>query len=105
MTVRWLGSAIKDINTIYDYYIARNAKAATNIYNTLLNETERLALFPKLAPLEPLLINMKYEFRSLVVLSDYKIIYFIMSETIYVYRIWDCRQDPDKLQSEVELLH
>lgn len=47
MIVRWLDSAIKDIDKIYDYYsVARNTKVATNLYNTLLNETERLGVFP-----------------------------------------------------------
>lgn len=99
MTISWLNSALKDLDSIYNYYALKNAKTAANMYNAILDETERLTTFPTLAPVEPLLEGMKYEFRSLVVQSGlYKIIYFILGKKIYIYRIWDCRQNPKKIR-------
>jgi len=54
-----------------------------------------LATQPYLGKVESLLEGLEFPFRSLVTKSGlYKIIYFIDGDTVYISRIWDCRQDP-----------
>lgn len=59
--------------------------AATKMYHSILDEIEILERFPKIAPVESLLINQSKTFRSLLVAKGlFKIIYFLESETIYI---------------------
>jgi hypothetical protein len=57
-----------------------------------------LAVFPYAAPVEPLLSGEETVFRSLTVARGlYKVIYFIENPDVVIARLWDCRQNPDKL--------
>lgn len=60
MRVIWLKTAEKHLEEIYSYLAQENAKAAADIYNTIIEQTDRLALFPKMGALELLLRNEKY---------------------------------------------
>lgn len=49
-----------------------------------------------MASVEELLKHRKECFRSLVE-GNYKIIYYVVNDTIYVATLWDCRQNPIRL--------
>ena len=48
-----------------------------------------------MAAVELLLENEPIIYRSLVVIGTYKVIYYIGSNTVYIYDIWDCHQAPE----------
>lgn len=48
-----------------------------------------------MAAVELLLEDEPIIYRSLVVTGTYKVIYYIGSNTVYIYDIWDCRQVPE----------
>ena len=57
-----------------------------------------LATHPEIAAKEQL-INDEKEYRSLVVLKgNYKFIYYFENKIIYISRIWNSRQNPEKLR-------
>ena len=55
-----------------------------------------------MAAKEWLLEEFSREYRSLVVMRKYKVIYFIEDEIVHISAIWDCRRNPDTLIKEVE---
>jgi plasmid stabilization system protein ParE len=44
----WSEKAVRDLNTIYDYYFSKSPAVGTRFYNTILDEAERLTKNPLL---------------------------------------------------------
>jgi plasmid stabilization system protein ParE len=63
----------------------------------VLRETDRLLEFPKGGQVEQLMDSRPFEYRRLVV-GNFKIIYRIDGEVIYVTDIFDARQDPRRMR-------
>ena len=102
MKVLWTISAENQLDSIYDYIQIQNTCAAIEIYNDIVDESAMLAHFPLMGVIEPLLSEFSEGYRSLIVRRNYKIVYYIDSETIvYVVAIFDCRQNPEKLKDIV----
>jgi len=103
MTVFILPKALQRLDEIYDYIRLFSEKEAIRIYNSILDEIGILKLFPQMSPVEPFLADCGKIFRSLVVMKNYKAIYYIEEEenTVYVATIWDCRQNPENLGKEI----
>ncbi|MCD8078925.1 MAG: type II toxin-antitoxin system RelE/ParE family toxin [Bacteroides sp.] len=100
MKIIWYEDAVADMDQIYEFYTAGSDRSATNLFNQIIEETKRLLNFPYMAALEPLLMDEPESYRSIVVRSHFKIIYFVdeKQETIVIVRVWDCRQNPDNLR-------
>lgn len=100
MKVLWTAFAESQSDNIYDYIQrTKNPYIATDIYNNILDESAMLARFPRMAAIESLLSEFPEEYRSLVVYRNYKVVYYIDSETtIYVVAVFDCRQNPEELK-------
>ena len=101
MKVLWTIFAENQLDRIYDYIQIQNAYAAVEIYNDIVDESAMLAHFPLMGVIEPLLSEFSEEYRSLIVRRNYKIVYYIDSEVIYVVAVFDCRQSPGKLKEIV----
>lgn len=103
MKVIWLSSAEEHLDEIYNFLAQDNPSAAINIYNTIIEETDRLSIFPKMASLELSLEKENNSYRSLIVNRTYKVIYRLdlKAELVIVVSVWDCRQDPEKLENKV----
>jgi plasmid stabilization system protein ParE len=99
MIIEWWKGAKDDLDAIYEYYVALNPKAAVRIHNEILDEVEKLLVFPEAFPVEPLIKTEKYCFRSYVAVQGrYKIIYFIDRSKIIITHIWDCRRNPNVIR-------
>ena len=63
-----------------------------------------LADNPYLGPVEPLLAERAKSYRSVVVGSLNKMVYYIEEDekVIYVVAFWDCRREPATLASQVK---
>jgi len=101
MKVVWMKNAKRQLDEIYDFLAEQSPTAAARFYSRLIEEVEKLADFPGMAPLETLLDNRPEGFRSLVVERTHKVIYFIDNKTVNVVAIWDCRQNPLTLRERV----
>ena len=62
-----------------------------------------LRLNPYLGKLEPLLMNRVREYRSIVVGTLNKIIYYVDSDIIYIADFWDVRREPKTLAEQTNL--
>lgn len=99
IALNWTNKAIKHLEIIYRNLAKHSVQSAIKMHNCLIDATEPLLLFPEMAPLEPLLRDYPKKYRSLVIERNYKLIYYIESETIYIVAVWCCRQHPNRLRS------
>jgi len=67
------------------------------LVSKIFEATHGLLQHPRGGQLEPLMAGMTHEYRRLVV-GNFKIIYRIEAETIYVTDIFDARQDPRRMR-------
>lgn len=101
MNIVWSQRARNDLEAVFNYYVLKSPVAAVKLHNAILDDIQLLTRHPNMAPIEPLLEGEKYLFRSLVTKSGlHKIIYFVDKESIFIYRIWNCRQNPKDLKPQ-----
>jgi len=102
MTAFILPRALHRMEEIYDYFFQFSEIVAVNIYNEILDKIEMLEQFPFMGLVEQQFDDCGKVFRSFVV-KNYKIVYYIeeSENKIFVATVWDCRQNPNKLQYEV----
>ena len=97
MTVLWSDSAISDLQAIYDYYITTaNSKVANKMVNLIVERSEILVEKPRIGQIEELLKHKNFEIRYLVE-RQYKIVYLIEDQIVLISTVFDCRQNPKKL--------
>lgn len=102
MTIEWLDNAREDMLALFAWYEKKSSNIAVKMYNTIIDDVERLSQNPLMGRTEPLLEGLEYEFRTIVSTSRiYKIIYFIDHETVFISRIWDCRQKPSRMRNNI----
>lgn len=99
MKIRWYSEAVKDLNQIYEYYATKSLRAASMIYDSIVEETEILENHPYLAAIEQVLDNCPERYRSLLVAKGkYKVVYYVEGYVIYIVQVFGCRQSPEKLK-------
>ena len=99
LEVFWAQLAEDKLFDIFTFYKQKvSEKVATKIINEIVDATIDLDKNPKTGQIEEFLTDRKEEFRYLVS-SNYKIIYYINTETkrIIIANIFDARQNPEKL--------
>jgi plasmid stabilization system protein ParE len=99
LEVFWSQFAEDKLQDIFQYYkFKAGAKIAKKIANEIIDKTLILEQNEKIGQIEELLIKRKQEFRYLIS-GNYKIIYYINSETnkIIIANVFDTRQNPLKL--------
>ena len=97
MTVKWHKEAAADLDKIYDYYVAKDPRAAALLYNKILDDVEILKTQPYVAAIEQMLVDCQESYRSLVV-ENYKVVYFIKDDFVLIVQVFDCRQTPIKFK-------
>jgi len=100
--VLWSDSALSQLEDIYDYYkIGASPRVAKNIIKLLVAETTILKSNPLLGVKEPLLSERSFEYRYLIK-NNYKIIYRYNENLIRIVAVFDCRQNPNKIEKIVK---
>jgi plasmid stabilization system protein ParE len=100
--VLWTDSALSQLEDIYDYYkIKASHKIAKKLVKTLIEETIVLESNPLIGVKEPLLSERSYEYRFLVK-NNYKIIYRFNENLIRIISVFDCRQNPKRIEKIAE---
>ena len=102
MTIRISKNAEEHLDNIFNFICSVNERAAIDTYNTILDEIDFLAKQPRMAAIELLLEEFPREYRSLVVMRKYRVVYFIEDEIVHISAVWDCRRNPDTLVKEFE---
>jgi plasmid stabilization system protein ParE len=100
--VLWTDSALSQLEDIYDYYkIKASPRIAKKLVKTLVEETIVLESNPLTGAKEPLLSDRPFEYRFLVK-NNYKIIYRFNENLIRIISVFDCRQNPKKIEETAE---
>ena len=97
MTIIWLPTAEKHLDLIYRFIAQDSAQSANKWAEVVFRKIEQLKLFPYSAPREVILSKFPEDFRSLLVKKDYKIVYYVDKDIIYIVAVWNCRQNPANL--------
>ena len=97
MRVIWMTSAEEQLEDIYNFLAQENIEAAVNIYNTIIEETDRLPVFREMAAKEAM------PYRALVVNRTYKVVYRFNpdKEEVIIVAVWDCRRNPQHLKKSI----
>lgn len=94
----WTNLAISELKSIFLYYrMVANETTADKIRKSIFNATKPLAKQPFIGQIEENLVELKQEHRYLVE-GNYKIIYLVIINDVYVTDIFDCRQNPQKMK-------
>ena len=98
MMVLWTDSAIEELQQLHDYlFSVAGSKVADKCISTIVDRTLHLEKNPRSGQAEDLLQHRKEEIRYLVE-GNYKIVYLIDQNTIFIAAIFDCRQNPLQLK-------
>ena len=96
--ILWSDSALAELEEIFDYHKTKaSSSIARNLVKLIVQKAQTLESNPFVGVKEPLLSNRPFEYRYLVVKS-YKIIYRFNDNLIRINTVFDCRQNPDKLE-------
>lgn len=101
MTVVLTGFAWESLQLIYEYYAEVAASKADEILEELIERTKQLESHPLSGPIEPFYAKCGFNYRFLVH-GNYKIIYKVEGNTVFVMRFFDARQNPEKMQKSEE---
>lgn len=80
MNIRWTSEASDELEAVrlQVLHASYSSSTANRLFHQLLDEADRLMIFPQGGKREPLLAHRTdEEFRSLVVHLHYKLVYFI----------------------------
>ena len=92
---------LKEIYLYHKHYASLTI--AKKLKQKIFSATHTLIRHPKIGQEEELLKHKQKEYRYLVQ-GNYKIIYKIDKDIIYVEDVFDCRQNPNKLLKISQLL-
>lgn len=94
----WTNFATSELKSIFLYYkLTVGASVADKIKRNIFRATKQIIKRPLIGAIEENLIELKFEYRYIVV-DNYKIIYRIIEKDIYITDIFDCRQNPQKMK-------
>ena len=95
--IEWSELSERQLKDIFDYYSLQvNEKIARKIINRIIDRVSVLESNPLAGPEEELLRNYPEDFRYLIE-SNYKIIYWKNENLITIASVFDCRQNPKKI--------
>lgn len=98
MKILWSDSALSELEGIFDYHKAKaSPDIARNLVKSIIQKAQILESNPLLGVKEPLLSARAFEYRYLVE-KNYKIIYRFNDNMIKINTVFDCRQNPNKLE-------
>ncbi|NDV59872.1 type II toxin-antitoxin system RelE/ParE family toxin [Bacteroides sp. 519] len=98
LELEWSSKALNDLDTLYNYYYVLAPQVATRLYNEVIDEAEQLLNWPNIGKIDHRFSNTPGVVRSLVILDGlYQMFYYVEGKYIVIARVWNCRQDPKKL--------
>jgi len=97
--VELLSAAYADLDEIFDYIMADNPQAATEMLNNIMKSLRRLENFPHSGA--PLLDSamQKFNFR-MVIIDPYIAFYRLIEDKVIIYRILHCARNYPHLLKE-----
>jgi len=92
----WTEPAISDLKQIFQFYNSKSKIVDKKIITKIKNRPKSLLIdgFENTGQID----NINQNYRHLIV-QHYKILYIISENKIIISRIFDCRQNPEKLSN------
>jgi len=98
--ILWTKKSEKDLNSIYNFLICEIPEEKSyEIIKNIVEKVDLLFIFPKAGSVELQLTKLKREYRKLIE-GNYKIIYSIRNNKIYIHTVFDARQNPNKMKTK-----
>lgn len=88
--VVWTYTAKNQLQTIFNYYKEKSIQGANNIKNEILNSTKNIHFIDQYQKDE-----IESQYRRIIV-RDYKILYFVEDEVIYISKIFSTKRNLTK---------
>ena len=102
MKVKITGPAIVQLNKIDNYYSeADYPRYGKRLRHEIVKASKILSSHPQIGQQEEYLKHLDQGHRYIVVNSSYKLIYLIQKDVIYIVDVFDTRQDPSKMRSNI----
>lgn len=78
-------------------------KIARQFHENIIKTEKRLVMNPKMGHPEPLLLDKLFEYRSIIVQKNFKLVYRIDSEkeVLFIVDLWDTRREPTALMKGI----
>jgi len=92
-------SAIEDVERIFRYLDAFSHLAAQTLKKEIVAAAKRLRKMPEMGPKEPVLEEFNRNYRYVLVLRRYKLIYLFENGVCSILMVWDCRQNPKRMKN------
>lgn len=97
MKVFWTKYALDALSEVYYYYRNNvNVNIASNIRYSILSSTNQLEKFPQSGQTEELLMDLE-EGHRYIIRGNYKIIYKVKNNKVYITDVFDTRQNPERI--------
>lgn len=90
MKIQWTGKASSDLVRLYEYLRPVAPDAAVSVIQQLVRAPDRLPGYPRIG--EKLDAYAPREVRRIVV-GNYELRYEIAANTIFILRLWHCREN------------
>ena len=95
--VLWSDTSLVQLQEIFDYYSFKASQSvARKIVTGIVKKSILLESNPLIGVKEPLLLDRPFEYRFIVE-NNYKIIYRFNDNIARIVSVFDCRQNPQKL--------
>jgi plasmid stabilization system protein ParE len=99
MRIFWTNESRNRLKDIYDYFSLNvSEKTAKKLINDIIGYSEILASSPGIGQKENLLNSRTNNYQYLL-FGNYKIIYWIKMNVVYIATVFDTRQNPKKLRN------
>jgi len=96
--VFWTETALNNLEDIFEYYKYKaSIKVVRDLVKGIVKTTIQIQNSPTIGKREVLLANRQFEYRF-IVNKNYKIIYWIDDYYVKIAAVFDCRQNPDKIE-------
>jgi len=96
--VLWSDTALAQLEDIFDYHKTKaSLSVARKLVKSIIERTLILESTPFVGRKEHLLLERPFEYRFIIE-KNYKIIYRFNDNLIRIITIFDCRQNPSKLE-------
>ncbi len=95
--VVWSTRSLNDLNRVHDLLVEVSPQQASRMVESILDRVTQLEKFPESGPVEASLSHRNKAHRYLVE-GHCKLIYRIEKSIVFVIRVFDTRQNPEKLQ-------
>lgn len=101
MEVKITGPAVAQLDLIDEYYTkAGFSDFGKKLRSEIVKAAKLLCTNPKIGQLEENLTHLGQDHRYLVLHSNYKLIYLIQDNILYITDIFDTRQDPSRIKPD-----